>query len=163
MRGLKTLICITALLAGLSIAPAAKAQLVVSVGIQPVCSYGYYDYQPYACAPVGFYGSGYFYNGVFLGMGPWAGWGYDHGWGGHRFVSGGGGNYRGNGGFAAGRAYQSRLSASHGAAGAAHTNIARSNAAARPSAAHAAPHAAANHSPAVHAGAQAHSDGDGHR
>jgi hypothetical protein len=52
----------------------------------PVCSYGYYDYAPYACAPYGFYGPGYFYNGIFLGMGPWAGWGYGHGWGGHRFV-----------------------------------------------------------------------------
>ena len=37
---------------------------------------------------MGFYGPGYFYNGIFLGMGPWAGWGYGHGWGSHRFVDG---------------------------------------------------------------------------
>jgi len=46
MRGLKTLVCTVTLLAGVAMAPAAKAQLVVSVGIQPVCQYGYYDYAP---------------------------------------------------------------------------------------------------------------------
>src|ERR1035441_6977365 len=109
MRGLKTLFGSTALLAGpglsLAMAPAANAQVVVNLGIQPVCSYGYYDYAPYDCAPYGFYGPGYFYNGIFLGMGPWANWGYGHGWGGHRFAGSGGGRYvagRGNGG---GRAY----------------------------------------------------------
>ena len=56
-----------------------------------VCSYGYYGYAPYSCAPMGYYGPGYFYNGIFLGMGPWGGWGYSHGWGGHRFSSEGGG------------------------------------------------------------------------
>ena len=81
MRGLKVFIGSAALLAGLAMAPAAQAQVYVNVGIQPVCSYGYYDYEPYACAPMGFYGPGYFYNGIFLGMGPWAGWGYGHGWG----------------------------------------------------------------------------------
>jgi len=95
MRGLKTLISTTALLAGMALAPAAQAQIVVGIGIQPVCSYGYYNYQPYACAPMGYYGSGYFYNGIFLGMGPWAGWGYSHGWGGHRFSGDGGGSYHG--------------------------------------------------------------------
>jgi hypothetical protein len=95
MRGLKILISTTALLAGLAIAPAAKAQVVVDIGVQPVCSYGYYGYAPYQCAPMGFYGPGYFYNGIFLGMGPWGGWGYSHGWGGHRFVSEGGGSYHG--------------------------------------------------------------------
>jgi hypothetical protein len=34
---------------------------------------------------------GYFYNGIFLGIGPWANWGYRPGWDGHRFSSGGGG------------------------------------------------------------------------
>ena len=67
------------------VAPKATAQIAIEVGAQPVCSYGYYDYAPYACAPMGFYGPGYFYNGIFLGMGPWAGWGYNHGWGHHRF------------------------------------------------------------------------------
>jgi len=87
MRGLKTFIGTAALLAGLAMTPSAQAQIVVGVGvgIQPVCQYGYYDYAPYACSPYGFYGPGYFYNGIFLGMGPWAGWGYGHGWGGHRF------------------------------------------------------------------------------
>ena len=65
-----------------------KAQIVVDIGVQPSCAYGYYDYAPYACAPYGYYGPGYFYNGIFLGMGPWAGWGYGHGWGGHRFMRG---------------------------------------------------------------------------
>jgi hypothetical protein len=95
MRGLKTLIGTTALLAGLAMAPAAKAQVVVDLGVQPVCSYGYYGYAPYQCAPMGYYGPGYFYNGIFLGMGPWGGWGYSHGWGSHRFSAEGGGSYHG--------------------------------------------------------------------
>jgi hypothetical protein len=92
---LKTLVSTTALLGGLALAPAAQAQISVNIGVQPVCSYGYYGYQPYACAPMGYYGSGYFYNGIFVGMGPWAGWGYGHGWGSHRFHGDGGGNYHG--------------------------------------------------------------------
>src|SRR5271169_3386023 len=110
MRGLKVLLGSTALLAGLALAPMAKAQIevgigvpAVGIGIQPVCEYGYYDYAPYACSPYGYYGPGYFYNGIFLGMGPWANWGYGHGWGGHRFSDGGGGSYRGGGGEAANR------------------------------------------------------------
>jgi len=47
---------------------------------------------------MGYYGPGYFYNGIFLGMGPWAGWGYGHGWGGHRFGGDGGGSYHGGAG-----------------------------------------------------------------
>ena len=43
MRGLKTFIGTAALLAGLAMAPAAQAQIVVGIGIQPVCQYGYYD------------------------------------------------------------------------------------------------------------------------
>ena len=98
MRGLIGLVFTTALLAPLALAPEANAQIAISIGgPPPICSYGYYGYAPYSCAPVGYYGSGYFYNGIFLGMGPWAGWGYNHGWGGHRFVSAGGGRY--NGGF----------------------------------------------------------------
>ncbi len=98
MRGLKTLLSATALLAGLAIAPASQAQISINIGVQPVCSYGYYGYAPYQCAPMGYYGSGYFYNGIFLGMGPWAGWGYNHGWGGHRFMNDGGGRYHGGAG-----------------------------------------------------------------
>jgi hypothetical protein len=99
MRGFKILLCATALLASLVSLPTAKAQIRVGINLDvpPVCSYGYYDYAPYACAPVGFYGPGYFYNGIFLGVGPWANWGYRHGWGGHRFAGGGGGRYQGGG------------------------------------------------------------------
>src|SRR5271169_2420049 len=95
MRGFKTLISTTALFAGLAIVPAAPAQIAISIGVQPICSYGYYGYAPYGCAPMGYYGSGYFYNGIFVGMGPWAGWGYGHGWGSHRFSGDGGGSYHG--------------------------------------------------------------------
>ena len=41
------------------------------VGAAPICSYGYYDYYPYECAPYGFYGSDYFVGDVFIGAGPW--------------------------------------------------------------------------------------------
>jgi len=87
----------TTLLAPLVVMPAA-AQVTVGVGIgvnPPVCSYGYYNSAPYGCAPSGFYGPGYFYNGIFLGVGPWAHWGYGHGWGEHRFSGGHGGRYNG--------------------------------------------------------------------
>ena len=98
MRTLKMFIGTTAVLLGLALAPRAESQVVVEIGIQPVCQYGYFDYEPYSCAPYGFYGPGYFYNGIFLGMGPWAGWGYGHGWGRHRFMEAGGGSYHGRGG-----------------------------------------------------------------
>src|ERR1017187_6497508 len=79
---------------------------------QPTCVYGYYDYEPYACAPFGFYGDGYFYNGIFLGVGPWSNWGYGHGWGEHRFRGGGRGDrYRGGRGNERGHA---RGSTQHG-------------------------------------------------
>lgn len=81
--------------------PPAQAQIAVQVGPAgvivgepPVCEYGYYDYEPYACAPDGFYGSGYFFNGIFIGVGPWANWGYEHGWGRERFR---GADYGGHG------------------------------------------------------------------
>src|SRR5450755_1328040 len=115
MRGLKrysipTLFGVTLLAIGTAgpIAPTAQAQISINIGVQPVCTYGYYDYSPYSCAPMGFYGPGYFYNGIFLGMGPWAGWGYGHGWGGHRFVNDGGGRYHGGGGAAANRGFAER-------------------------------------------------------
>jgi hypothetical protein len=95
MRGLKVLLGSTALLVGLALAPAASAQISINIGVQPSCPYGYYGYAPYQCAPMGYYGPGYFYNGIFLGMGPWGGWGYSHGWGGHRFSNEGGGRYHG--------------------------------------------------------------------
>src|SRR5258705_3761288 len=46
------------------------------VGVAPICSYGYYDYYPYDCAPYGFYGPDYFVGGVFIGAGPWYRGGY---------------------------------------------------------------------------------------
>jgi len=101
MRGLKTLLGAAVVLAGLAIVPAAKAQIAIEIGVPPVCQWGYYEAPPYACAPYGFYGPGYFYNGIFLGVGPWAGWGYGHGWGYHRFHGEGGGRYHGRGGWEA--------------------------------------------------------------
>src|SRR3954462_2942339 len=61
-------------------AVSAPAQVAVGVGIgprygyvsgPPVCTYGYYDYYPYTCAPYGYYGPEYFVGGVFIGAGPW--------------------------------------------------------------------------------------------
>jgi hypothetical protein len=93
-----------ALLVSLVMVPTINADVGISIGInQPVCSYGYYDYSPYTCAPNGYYGPGYFYNGIFLGIGPWANWGYSHGWGSHRFSGGGGGRYVGGRGNTRGR------------------------------------------------------------
>src|SRR5580658_2427447 len=113
MRGLKTLLLATSLLSALALAPTVNAQVSISLGVPPVCSYGYYDYAPYGCAPVGFYGPGYFYNGIFLGVGPWSGWGYNHGWGSHRFVSGGGGRYTGGEGSAANHGHEGNVKVVH--------------------------------------------------
>jgi hypothetical protein len=49
----------------------ATAQVVVGVGVAPVCPYGYFDYAPYDCAPYGYYGPDWFVGGVFIGAGPW--------------------------------------------------------------------------------------------
>jgi hypothetical protein len=40
----------------LGCAPPASAQVSVSVGVAPVCPYGYFSYAPYDCAPYGYYG-----------------------------------------------------------------------------------------------------------
>ena len=72
-------------------------------GPPPVCSYGYFSYYPYACAPYGYWGPSYFANGVFIGVGPWYGWGYGHGFYGRgRYGHG----YYGRGGY--GRGYYGR-------------------------------------------------------
>jgi hypothetical protein len=87
----------------------SQAQVRVGVGIgfgpgyiagPPACSYGYYDYAPYACAPYGYYGANWFSNGIFIGAGPWyhgfygrGGWGY------------GGRGYYGRAGYGYGRGY----------------------------------------------------------
>jgi hypothetical protein len=49
----------------------APAQVSVTIGPEPVCPYGYYDYAPYPCAPYGYYGPEWFNGGVFIGAGPW--------------------------------------------------------------------------------------------
>ena len=127
-------------LVGLLMLPLAYSQAEVRVGVgigfgpgyvagPPVCSYGYYDYYPYACAPNGYYGPSWFANGVFIGAGPWYhGWGrpyYGRGYYGHGYVgrpyqgrgfvgrgfegrgpdrgSHGGGSFHGGGGFHGGR------------------------------------------------------------
>ena len=55
----------------LAAAPMAKAQISVSIGVEPSCPYGYYDYAPYSCSPNGYYGPTYFNGGAFIGVGPW--------------------------------------------------------------------------------------------
>ncbi len=51
----------------------------------PVCTYGYYDYYPYACAPYGYYGPEWFSSGIFIGAGPWFRGGFYGGRGFHEF------------------------------------------------------------------------------
>src|SRR6185312_8072994 len=100
MRRLKALLGATAFLLAFAMIPTANAQVSITIGgPPPVCPYGYYDYAPYACVPMGYYGPGYFYNGIFLGVGPWAYWGYRHGWGSYRFRGPGGGRYYPHGGY----------------------------------------------------------------
>jgi hypothetical protein len=96
MRGWKVLLSAAAICVSMAFVPKANAQISVGIdvgGPPPVCQWGYYDYAPYSCAPAGYYGDGYFYNGIFLGVGPWSNWGYAHGWGGHRFAGARGGRY----------------------------------------------------------------------
>ena len=188
MRGIKTLLSSTAVALALTAlpSPTANAQVAISIGgPPPVCQYGYYPTPPYGCAPVGYYGPGYFYNGIFLGVGPWAGWGYAHGWGSHRFVSDGGGRYHGNEGFRANHssyarnvnvhnttvhnttvrnnnvrndhhAVPARSNQGRSAPSHAPANHATAHAAPRPAAAHSAPHAAASHG-----GGESHGGGGG--
>jgi hypothetical protein len=51
--------------------PKAAAQITVSIGVAPVCPYGYFNYAPYQCAPFGYYGPQWFTGGIFIGAGPW--------------------------------------------------------------------------------------------
>jgi len=100
--------------------PLAYSQAQVSFGIgvgpgyvggPPVCEYGYYDYYPYACAPYGYYGPNYFVNGLFIGVGPWAGYYGGRGYYGRGYYGRGyyGRGYdRGYGNGFAGRGYQGR-------------------------------------------------------
>ena len=82
MRYLKYFALLTLLVVPLAY---SQAQVRVGIGVgvgpavvagPPVCSYGYYDYYPYTCAPYGYYGPDYFVDGVFVGVGPWYHWGH---------------------------------------------------------------------------------------
>jgi hypothetical protein len=55
----------------LAVGSMAPAQIGISVGVAPVCPYGYYDYAPYSCSPYGYYGPDWFAGGLFIGAGPW--------------------------------------------------------------------------------------------
>lgn len=85
MRVLRVLLLLS--LFALPAALAAHSQVAVGIGIgpvvapigydgdygygPPVCSYGYYPYYPYSCAPYGYYGPSWFAGGIFIGAGPW--------------------------------------------------------------------------------------------
>ncbi|WP_263350665.1 hypothetical protein [Acidicapsa acidisoli] len=51
--------------------PKTEAQIGIRIGVAPACPYGYYDYDPYGCAPYGYYGPEWFHGGAFIGAGPW--------------------------------------------------------------------------------------------
>ena len=93
MRRFRLVLLTTLLVLPLSVAAIAQDEDVeedVGVGpalvaapmvyAPPVCEWGYYSYYPYACAPYGFYGPGWFDEGLFIGVGPWWGWGWGGGW-----------------------------------------------------------------------------------
>jgi hypothetical protein len=74
MRGFKYVLiaAFAFIIFGFATAP-AKAQISIGIGIggEPVCSYGYYGYAPYRCAPYGYYGPEWFSGGRFVGAGRW--------------------------------------------------------------------------------------------
>ena len=93
---------------GIGIGPVVDYPAPVYVDAPPVCTWGYYSYYPYACAPYGYYGADWFFGGFFIGAGPWYhgwygrpwGWGWGHpwggwGWGSHRYYGGGYGYHGG--------------------------------------------------------------------
>jgi len=123
---------------------AANAQVGVGVGVGPAvvespayygppdCSWGYYSYYPYACAPYGYYGPSWFAGGLFIGVGPWYGWGRGgYGYAGRGYVGGaargyaggaargyaGGGVARGYSGGAVAHGYSSGGGGFHGGGG----------------------------------------------
>jgi hypothetical protein len=71
MRIFKVLALSSLAAALFSSAALSPAQIGVSIGVAPVCPYGYFDYAPYDCAPYGYYGPDWFANGLFIGAGPW--------------------------------------------------------------------------------------------
>ena len=158
MRGWKALLGSAALAVSLAAVPTPKADAQIHIGINlggppPACRWGYYDYAPYGCAPAGYYGPGYFYNGIFLGVGPWSNWGYAHGWGGHRFSGAGGGHYVPHGG--GGAAFHGGGAPARGPVG--HGPVASHAAPSHGAPAHGAPmHSAPSHAaPAAHGGGHA--------
>jgi hypothetical protein len=118
MRYLKVLALLSILLVP---AVVSHAQIAVGVGVAPyaygpaygygppACSYGYYDYAPYACAPYGYYGPEWYSGGIFIGAGPWfrRGFGFREGFrGGYAYGRREGfarPGFAGRGGFAPGR------------------------------------------------------------
>jgi hypothetical protein len=116
MRFLRYLALLAAVTFVLMLTPKADAQVVLGYGAPyayaaPACTYGYYDYAPYACAPYGYYGPEWFSGGIFIGAGPWfrGGYGYRGGYAGYGYRGGYGyGGYRGGygyGGYRGGAGY----------------------------------------------------------
>lgn len=93
----KFLLALVLFVVALLISGTTSVAETLDLNVPPVCQYGYYDHTPYACAPQGFYGPQWFYNGVFLGVGPWYLWGYTHGWVDHKFHNSPAGRYHGDG------------------------------------------------------------------
>jgi len=73
MRKFKYVLIAAFALLFLSAVPPASAQVTfgINIGSEPVCSYGYYGYAPYRCAPYGYYGPEWFNGGRFVGAGRW--------------------------------------------------------------------------------------------
>ena len=67
----KPLVLSTVAFAAFASTKVAPSQVVVGIGAEPACPYGYFDYAPYDCAPYGYYGPDWFVGGVFFGAGPW--------------------------------------------------------------------------------------------
>ena len=65
------LACAAAVTNGCVVSGPYTGDVAVGVGVAPDCPYGYFDYEPYACAPYGYYGPDWFVGGAFIGAGPW--------------------------------------------------------------------------------------------
>ena len=122
-------LCVAVALVGICIAGAAQkvaAQVSINIGVgapvavapvtvAPVCPYGYFNYAPYACAPFGYYAPQWFVGGVFIGAGPWYGWGWGHYHGPWGYYHGGG--YHGGGYYRGGGYYHGARPAPYGGGG----------------------------------------------
>jgi hypothetical protein len=114
MRYLKVLaLALAIVLPAALMTQAANAQVSFGVGVgpyygdgyaygPPVCTYGYYAYYPYSCAPYGYYGPEWFTGGLFIGAGPWYHTGFRGGYYGRGYYPrgyayGGRGGYVGRG------------------------------------------------------------------